>query len=130
MQGFKLRYVQMRKGGLSQSSDPAFSSHDGTIYQGSGHTRNLCPVWPDGKRMFFNYSYLISGEYNLSRDKKIIRLYFSKYNVEIQGYCMENLFLNILDHTPKILIAIDQRYATSRTLNELINTDMSVKQEQ
>jgi len=77
MQGLKLMYDQMRECDLSPSSAPAFSSHDGTIYQGPGHTRNPCMVEPNGKRMFFNYAYLVFGEFMPREHKTLIRPYFS-----------------------------------------------------
>ncbi|GAB3040068.1 hypothetical protein [Spirosoma pulveris] len=108
-QGFKLRFDQLRE------NDPTGSGEEsGTLlveqYPSNGHTRNVCLVWPDGRRVFLNYAYLIAGEYEPNDEKNVIKLSFSSHSVTLQGYNLEPLFMALLDHLPRIITAIDPRY--------------------
>ena len=109
---FKLRYDQMREGDPAKTEETAQPSPDSGLYHVPGHARNLCLVWPDGKRFFLNYAYLIAGELNLDGEKNVILLHFSSHTVTLAGYGLETLFRELLDHLPKIIFAIDDRYIT------------------
>ncbi len=109
---FKLRYDQMREGDPAKTEETAQPSPDSGLYHAPGHARNLCLVWPDGKRFFLNYAYLIAGELNLDGEKNVILLHFSSHTVTLSGYGLETLFRELLDHLPKIIFAIDERYVT------------------
>jgi hypothetical protein len=108
-QGFKLRFDQLRE---NDPTDPADGSGLLLIenYTTMGHTRNVCLVWPDGRRAFLNYAYLVVGEFEPNDEKNVIRLGFSSHNVTLQGYSLESLFMALLDHLPRIITAIDPRY--------------------
>ncbi len=112
-QEYKLRYDQIREGDPTKPNTPAPSKKDESmeVYQTPSHARNLCLVWLDGKRMFFNYAYLIAGEYSATGEKNAILLHFSSYTVQLQGYGLESVFMSILEHSPKIITMIDERYA-------------------
>lgn len=124
---YKLRYDQIREGDPTKSNTPAPSKKDESmeVYQTPSHARNLCLVWLDGKRMFFNYSYLVSGEYSANGEKNIILLHFSSYMVQLQGYGLESVFISILDHAPKIITMIDERYVVDGI--DSVVTDMLVE---
>lgn len=109
---FKLRYDQMREGDPAKTEESAPPTADSGLYHAPGHARNLCLVWPDGKRFFLNYAYLIAGELNLDGEKNVILLHFSSYTVTLAGYGLEMLFRELLDHLPKIIFALDERYVT------------------
>ena len=112
-QGFKLRFDQLRE---NDPTDPADGSGSLLVenYTTMGHTRNVCLVWPDGRRAFFNYAYLIVGEFEPNDEKNVIRLGFSSHNVTLQGYSLESLFMALLDHLPRIITAIDPRYVLEK----------------
>jgi len=126
-QGFKLRYDQMREGDPTRSdSDNAAEQYD-TIYRGASHVRSLCLIWPEGRRMFFNYAYLVSGEFLNKGDINIIRLEFSNYMVLLQGFSLEILFMTILEHVPRIVVLTDLRYALNNPDDGAIVTDIQVE---
>lgn len=126
-QGFKLRYDQMRE---EDSSQPEMNSEDleaGQIYRAAGHARSLCVVWPDNTRMFFNYAYLVSGSFSSGDDKNIITLQFSGHTVKLMGFGLETFFMQLLEHTPRIIIAIDERYIMQDPTQEAVVTDIVVE---
>lgn len=126
-QDFKLRFDRMRNGDPTKSNTPAPSKKDESmeVYQTPSHARNLCLVWLDGKRMFFNYAYLVSGEYSANGEKNVILLHFASYMVQLHGYGLEALFMSILDHSPKIITMMEERYMLDNS--EMVVTGISVE---
>lgn len=112
--GFKLRFDQMRESNPAKTDgeqESVLSGTDDTMHP-FGHARNLCLIWPDGRRSFFNYTYLISAHFDASNEMNHIHLAFSSQNVILKGYALEALFMELLDHLPRIITAIDSRYIT------------------
>ncbi|UFH54802.1 hypothetical protein [Spirosoma sp. KNUC1025] len=107
-QGFKLRYDQLRENDPT-SSDTELAMPE-NFYTGPGHSRNLCLIWPDGQRAFFNYAYLIASEFDPNSEKNVIKLNFSSHQVALSGYSLQSLFMALFDHLPRIITAIDPRY--------------------
>lgn len=111
-QGFNLRFDKMRENNPAnpESIKPEASLSD--KYDTPGYPRNVCFIWPDGKREFFNYAYLITAKFEPGNTKNEIALAFSGYTITLSGYGLESLFMDFLDHIPKIITAIDKRYAS------------------
>ncbi|WP_157607619.1 hypothetical protein [Runella limosa] len=109
---FKLRFDQMKE---SSPADTASEKEMGVASNEYTLARplNLCLVWPDGKRFFLNYSYLIAGEFNPEGETNRIQLYFTTYQVSLKGYGLEALFMALLEQLPHQLIAIEPRYVVS-----------------
>lgn len=125
-QGFKLRYDQLRENdptGTEQESGAGASEQ----YFNSGHTRNVCLVWPDGRRAFLNYAYLVVGEFEPNDEKNVIKLGFSSHNVTLQGYSLETLFMALLDHLPRIITAIDPRYVLDEDKQKSVVIEISLE---
>ena len=110
-QGFKLRFDQLRE----SDPTPAAEARQDTpvLYATPGHARNICFAWPDGKKAFFNYAYLIATEFEPNTDRNTIKLNFSSHQINLAGYHLETLFMDLLDHLPCMVTAIDARYALS-----------------
>lgn len=108
--GFKLKFDKMREGNPADSDANSSSTPDASteLYPSSGNTRNLCIVWPDGKRFFINYAYLISGEY-IPGDNALM-LVFTSHTISMKGQGLELLFNELTLHLPKIIVAVDSRY--------------------
>ncbi|RYC66971.1 hypothetical protein [Spirosoma sordidisoli] len=124
-QSFKLRFDQMRDN--NPTSDNISLAEIDSDYHAPGHARNLCLVWPDGRKVFLNYAYLIEAEFDVGSEKNIIRLNFSAHNVLLQGYGLDRLFMELLDHLPRIIKAADERY-TIETEESAIITNIVVSQ--
>lgn len=105
-QGFKLRFDQMREGNPAAPPDAEAES-----FPTPGYARNLCLAWPDGRRAFFNYAYLVAGEFRPDGETNLIRLEFSGYTVSLKGYRLDSLFAALLEHLPRLVVASEARYA-------------------
>lgn len=106
-QGFKLKFDEMRDNDPSGSSMPRSKTSE-EFYSEESHARNICFVWLDGKRMFLNYSYLVSGEYE--PDENTIALTFTSQTLVLKGINLEGLFYNIMHHLTKQITCADARY--------------------
>lgn len=126
-QGFKLRYDELREGDPSKPENNKEELEAGQIYRGPGHARSLCLIWPDNTRMFFNYAYLISGTFTIGEERNMIRLNFSGHTVQLGGYALELLFMQLLEHTTRIVIATEERYLMDMPANEVLVTEISVE---
>lgn len=112
---FKLRFDQMLE---SDPTLPETSEKVGEqeLYQLPGSTRNLGLAWPDGKRCFFNYAYLVSVEFDPKGERNTIRVSFSSHKVTLSGYALESLFLALFEHLPRWIVINDPRYATEKEM--------------
>ena len=127
---FKLRFDQMRDSAPTERPDADKIDDqvgDTTSYETAGHVRNLCLGWPDGRRMFLNYAYLVACEYEPGDEKNSIRLNFSSHTVTLNGYGLETLFIALLDHLPRLIMAVDDRYALNTERLEAVLTAIIVE---
>lgn len=124
--GFKLRFDEMREGDPTASEQIRPNETDAN-YQTPGHARNVCFVWSNGKRLFLNYAYLISGEFNPNEEKNQIVLNFSSHKVLLSGYNLEPLYSSLLDHLPRLISEMDSRYAFSKEYSEGVILKISVE---
>jgi hypothetical protein len=125
-QGFKLRFDQLRE------SDPTAPADDADVslaeqYGTSGHSRNVCFVWPDGRRAFFNYAYLIDGEYEPNQETNVIRLNFSSRSVMLKGFSLQPLYMALFDQMPRIITAIDPRYVLDEDRQNSVVTSIAIE---
>lgn len=125
-QGFKLRFDQMRESDPT-ASDAPLDAFEADVYPPPGYGRNLGLIWPDGRRMFFNYAYLLAGEFEPGGEHNQIRLNFSSHTVTLQGFRLDKLFMALLDHTPRLIRAIDIRYVLDEDKLEAIVTNITVE---
>jgi len=126
-QGFNLKFDRMREN-LPANTDSDQQDHTNPArYDTPGYTRNVCFVWPDGKRIFFNYAYLVSAEFIPKEDMNEIKLEFSGQTVSLKGYGLEGLFMEFLDHLPRIVMAVDGRYTLVRNSGMLTIIDIGVQ---
>lgn len=123
-QSFKLRFDEMRENSPVKTEKPTEPDNDTGLYHASGYGRNLCLVWPDGRRFFLNYAYLISGEYNPGDPLNEIILTFSSHTAILKGYNLQLLYMELLDHLPRVVEAVETRYVSGTELNESIVTEI------
>ena len=125
-QGFKLRFDQMRE---SDPTNPDTSSdvNEAEMYQQPGYVRNLCLVWPDGRRIFLNYAYLVAAEFEPGSEKNQIKLSFSSHTILVEGYSLGKLFMALLDHVPRLITVINPRYVLDEHKTEAIVIQISVE---
>ncbi|MCF8324413.1 MAG: hypothetical protein K9I84_05595 [Leadbetterella sp.] len=127
--GFKLRFDEMREGDPT-NSDSTKQDENELFYQSSGHARNVCFVWSNEKRLFLNYAYLVSGEFNPNEEKNLITLTFSSHTVSLYGYNLDSLYIALLDHLPRFIIVTDARYALNSEKKEAIVIEIIVEKKE
>ena len=108
-QEFKTKFEKMRENLTAQQNDNTQSEGiTDDKYPASGYARNLIFRWPDGRMKFLNYSYLISCEY-LPQDSTIT-ITFTSDTVDLKGELLEDLFLELAMHIPKLIQCKEERY--------------------
>lgn len=98
-------------------------------HEADSPVRNLCLVWEDGRRAFFNYAYLVSVDLVLTDRLNVMQLYFSGQVVTLKGYQLGVLFDLLLTHTPKMITASNPRYCVDQENKNSYVTEISVKSE-
>ena len=93
-------------------------------YSTPAQTRNLCFVQVDGKKLFLNYAYLVSGEY-LPEDN-IIKLVYTTHEITLKGRNLEGLFESLMVHVPRQIVTIDKRYEGTKGELEIVVTEINV----
>ncbi|MGJ1348241.1 hypothetical protein [Sphingobacterium siyangense] len=84
---------------------------DDICYADAGNVRNLCFVWLDGRREFFNYAYLVSVVLD-RKDQSFHRLEirFTSHIIHLTGYQLGGLFGLLMNHIPRLIHQTDYRY--------------------
>lgn len=103
----KFKYDQ-RKDEAAKSGENSSPEGDVEFHSTPNHPRNICFHQKDGKRQFFNYTYLIYGEY--SPEENSISLIFTTHIIELKGQGLEPLFDELMEHAPKHLKISEERY--------------------
>lgn len=98
-------------------------------YDTDSAVRNLCFVWEDGRKAFFNYAYLVACDLTVQDSVHVLLLSFGAYTVVVKGYHLGDLFTALLEHSPKTISAIDPRYITQHPLSNSIVTEILVSSE-
>lgn len=123
-QSFSERFAQMRENALT-GGEPQVSPNGGDAkYPTAGNTRNLCFVWPDGKRMFINYAYLVSGEYRPAEGS--IVLIFTSHTVTLKGTTLEPLFEDLMGQVTRQVVCMDSRYTETTDEDQVVVTEIII----
>ncbi len=108
-QDFRSRYSEMRENDPTSPDSPGEKNSDGNDhYVTHSNVRNIAFIWPDGRQLFLNYSYLVSGEY--SPDTATIVLLFTTHKVMLKGLKLIDLFDDLMAHLPRVIVCTDARY--------------------
>ena len=81
----------------------------------------------NGERQQFNYGYFITAWTETETDAKVIKLFFTTHMVTIKGYCLDEIFDNLLTHTVTSIRANDIRYADSADDDAPFVTNIEIK---
>lgn len=108
-QRFRLKFDEMREGDPSKdtASDQDLPTRDES-YNGASNTRNLCFAFPDGRKLFLNYAYLVSCDY-LPEDNSLT-LVWTTHTVILKGFFLHILFDELMQHLPRQIACTDPRY--------------------
>lgn len=115
MSQFRVRFDEMRQNDPTKEPNPSMDKKgEGHQYETPGYARALRLIWPDGKRIFLHYSYLVSGE--CTPDETTVSLVFSSQTVTIKGRNLGELFEGISQQLVREISCADERY--NETLEE------------
>lgn len=91
-----------------------FSAMDRTDAQNtttSAHVRNLCFVFLDGRKVFYNYAYLVSVTLHIDQhSENRLEICFTSQIITLKGYRLELLFQLLFSHIPQCIPQTDKRY--------------------
>ena len=102
---------------------------DVELYTHNSTTRNICFVWTDGRRVLFNYAYLVSVDLTVTDTLNRMALTFGSYTVLLKGYQLGLLFDFLMNHTPKVITMTDPRYAPGDPTQIFVVIEIVVKSE-
>lgn len=129
-----MRPVHEFKANFNQTAPPTGTQPDSiadalTLHGADSSVRNLCFVWEDGRKAFFNYAYLVAGDLTIQDGINALVLSFGSYTVLLKGYNLASLFDALLEHSPKIITAVNPRYLTQYDSKNSVVTEIVVKSE-
>ena len=115
-QGFRLRFDEMRESdptGTSPAGDAGSLAPSGELdhYAQAGQMRNVCFVWPDGRRLFLSYSYLVSAQLGASEGMQQIRLGFTSHTLVLTGLRLLPLYAALMEQRALHVRETELRYA-------------------
>lgn len=90
-QKFETNYIDVREGSIADSETLK------PFYDQPGHMRDVCFVWPNGRRLALSYNDLIYKE--LTDDCELI-LRFSSAVIKISGYKLETMHRAFVQQLP------------------------------
>ena len=94
------------------------------LYATPGNARNVCFVQADGRSIFLNYAYLVSGSFFPNEEK--IQLVFTSNTVEIRGKNLEPLFNKLSNQEIKRLLTVEERYVSLKETNSICVTKLNI----
>lgn len=128
-QRFNLNFDEMRRKNAEPIEDQdrtLTGTNQGEHYPSYGNVRNICFVWPEGKKLFLNYSYLISGACDTQFGEVVLT--FSTHIITIKGYNLQTLFFEIMDQHIRLLLCIEERYNSLQPDGEPVVNNIVVAQ--
>ncbi|SFT08729.1 hypothetical protein [Mucilaginibacter polytrichastri] len=111
-QDFKFNF----KGGDEKGQS---TENDNNIYSQPGNVRNLCFEWPDGRKKFLNYAYLVSADFEPERN--VLKLIFTSEVITIKGIRLELLFNQLFLHLANTVICSNNRYEIIEMKDFIVN---------
>ena len=129
VQHFRANFDQPTKDELVIDSQRADTADGLQTHEDESQVRNVCFVWEDGRKAFFNYAYLVAGDLSVQDGINALVLSFGSYTVLLKGYNLASLFDALLEHSPKIITAINPRYLTQQESQNCTVVEIIVKNE-
>lgn len=128
-QRFNLKVDQMRQNSAVatdyQDEQGQSLSTDKEHYPSYGNVRNLCFIWPNGRMLFLNYSYLIAAESNTVFSE--MNLIFSTHIVTLKGFNLQMMFFDLMDQRLRLITCIEERYLSLQPEGAAVICEIFVK---
>lgn len=129
VQHFKTNFLSEQIADTASDNLMGYAISNTELHDTDSNVRNLCLVWDDKRRAFFNYAYLVSVDLVLTDNLNVILLYFSGQIVTLKGYQLGLLFDLLLNHSPQRITASKPRYYTDEQTQISFVTEIHVKSE-
>ena len=114
---------------MSADNEPEGLAAHLVTHDTDSFVRNICFVWEDGRKAFFNYAYLVSVDLLPMDSLNVMLLYFSGQIVTLKGYQLGLLFDLLLNHIPKTITASNPRYYMNEQTKAGFVIDIHIKSE-
>jgi hypothetical protein len=110
---FKDKFEELRNNDPSKKDGEKSHPQDTEHYDTPGNTRTLVFEWGDGRKLFLNYAYLVSGELTGAEDTHTLSLTFTSHTITLKGYALEPVFSDIMLQRLKMVTETNPRYASA-----------------
>lgn len=123
-------FDKLNRGKDVQNTDASNPNNTQEIenYSTTGHVRNLCFVQVDGKRLFLNYAYLVSGEY--LPEANTIKLVYTTHEITLKGRNLEGLFESLMAHMSRQIVAVEKRYEGMKEGGDTVILEINIVNKQ
>ncbi|GCC49832.1 hypothetical protein SanaruYs_00460 [Chryseotalea sanaruensis] len=108
-QKYKDKYEELRNNDIGQK-ETVTNETEHAFYDMPGNARMVTFAWPDGRELFLNYAYLVSGEITEAGETTTLFLTFTTHQITIKGHGLQELFVSLTGQTAKTLRKQDPRY--------------------
>ncbi|MBD2704819.1 hypothetical protein IC229_29580 [Spirosoma sp. BT702] len=129
VQHFRANFTNNEVTDTASNSLTSYAVGNVELYDTESQVRNLCLVWEDGRRAFYNYAYLVSVDLVLTDNLNVMMLYFSGQIVTLKGYQLSLLFDLLVNHAPKTITADNSRYYSPDQVERSFITEILTKNE-
>lgn len=89
-------------------------------YNFASDVRNVCFAWLDGRRMFFNYAYLVSVDLDIQKPENCVTVCFTSHTIILHGYNLAVLFDLFMNHNPKVIAETHSRYTVTNSTDPIV----------
>jgi hypothetical protein len=108
-QNYKFKSLQ-----FEDSKSSTQRSDEIEIFQ-TGETKTIDFVQLDGTRQSFPYGHYMTAWIGKENDERFIKIFFATHLVTIKGYCLDDIYNQLLQYKLKSVKANDERYSNSIT---------------
>lgn len=127
VQDFRANFAQDEVMDTASDNPTGYAAGSTEWHDTDSRVRNLCLVWEDGRRAFFNYAYLVSVDLALTDNLDVMLLYFSGHIVTLKGYQLSPLFDLLFDHSLKTIRVSNPRYQVDGQTQISLVTEILLK---
>ncbi len=124
---FKANFSQLVKPESMTDTGLPNVAADVSLHEADSSARNVCFVWEDGRKAFFNYAYLVTVDLTVQDGLNVLLLSFGAHTVIVKGHGLGSLFDLLMEHAPKIIMVVNPRYITRSDSHDAVVVEILVK---
>ncbi len=127
-QNYKFKSLEIAKNG--QTKEPTKKESSTLSVFEMGETRTIDFVLANGTRQNFAYAHYmttwIGKDENGEKNERCIKIFFATHLVTIRGYCLDNLYNELIKLSVKSIKVNDERYLDMVNEGQPFVTDIKV----